>query len=150
MATDLKSAERITDLITPFTIANPSADATAAIIARVYKKREPDAHGRTRTIGTRKNARAEVWMQYTPALAAVFHDPVGFAEGKGPVRAQFESLPKLFKGCSDIDKFEVLETPNGGNLKTILVNQDVSCTSWRSSTLPVQTLGADFVACFRL
>lgn len=84
------------------------------------------------------------------AETAVFHDPVGFAEGKGPVRAQFESLPKLFKGCSDIDKFEVLETPNGGNLKTILVNQDVSCTSWRSSTLPVQTLGADFVACFRL
>ena len=75
VATDVESAQRITDLITPFTTPNESKAKAEAIVAKIKRLSAPDSQGRTCTTGTRKKARAQVWMQYTPALAALFHNP---------------------------------------------------------------------------
>ncbi|KAL7415735.1 hypothetical protein BDY24DRAFT_406288 [Mrakia frigida] len=73
---------------------------------------------------------------------AIFHDPIGYADGLGPVRAQFEGLPKLFKGGATIDKFEVLESGNGGNLRTILINQDVTYYLKERPSDPTKTVNS--------
>lgn len=56
---------------------------------------------------------------------AVFHDPIGFAQGKGSIRAQFIGLAKIFEKA-DIPKFRVLSNPPGLPSSTILIDQDVT------------------------
>jgi len=55
---------------------------------------------------------------------AVFHDPIGIAEGRASVKNQFDALAKLCaKG--EIPKFRVLETPSTVAPSTLLIDQDV-------------------------
>ncbi|RDX51918.1 hypothetical protein OH76DRAFT_1345888 [Lentinus brumalis] len=56
---------------------------------------------------------------------AVFHDPVGIAEGVKSIRAQFNGLAKLFPRA-DIPSFRVLENPPSVAKSTILIDQDVA------------------------
>lgn len=73
------------------------------------------------------------------------------AKGRGERRAApsnqtyHHSLPfspELFKGGATIDKFEVLENGNGGNLKTILVNQDVTYYLKERPSDPTKTVNS--------
>jgi len=56
---------------------------------------------------------------------AVFHDPIGIAQGLNSIRAQFNGLAKLFPRA-DIPRFRVLENPTSLPKSTILIDQDVS------------------------
>ncbi|KZP28852.1 hypothetical protein FIBSPDRAFT_728417 [Athelia psychrophila] len=58
------------------------------------------------------------------ADSAVFHDPIGIAQGKGSIRAQFMGLAKIFEKA-DIPKFRILENPPNLDKSTILIDQDV-------------------------
>ncbi|KAF7966226.1 hypothetical protein HWV62_39497 [Athelia sp. TMB] len=58
------------------------------------------------------------------ADSAVFHDPIGIAQGKGSIRAQFIGLAKIFEKA-DIPKFRILENPPNLDKSTILIDQDV-------------------------
>ncbi|KAL0951629.1 hypothetical protein HGRIS_008310 [Hohenbuehelia grisea] len=59
------------------------------------------------------------------ARDAVFHDPIGIAEGLDSVRAQFIGLKKIFPRA-DIPKFRVLEAPASVPTNVILIDQDVA------------------------
>ncbi|PCH34195.1 hypothetical protein WOLCODRAFT_94999 [Wolfiporia cocos MD-104 SS10] len=59
------------------------------------------------------------------ASNAVFHDPIGIAEGITAIRAQFNGLVKVFPRA-DVTQFRVLENPPSVPTSTILVDQDVS------------------------
>lgn len=56
---------------------------------------------------------------------AVFHDPIGIAQGKGSIRAQFIGLVKIFEKA-DIPKFRILSNPPELPASTILIDQDVT------------------------
>ncbi|KAH9920225.1 uncharacterized protein BXZ73DRAFT_91959 [Epithele typhae] len=56
---------------------------------------------------------------------AVFHDPIGIAEGVKSIRAQFNGLAKLFPRA-EIPKLRVLENPPSVPKSTLLIDQDVS------------------------
>ena len=76
------------------------------------------------------------------AKEAVFHDPIGIADGIESIRAQFNGLVKvgLSRECScivfiaflqlfpraDIPRFRVLENPSSVPKSTILIDQDVA------------------------
>jgi len=55
---------------------------------------------------------------------AVFHDPIGIAEGKGSIRAQFVGLAEIFEKA-EILKFRILSSPSEVP-STILIDQDVA------------------------
>ncbi|KAI0093983.1 hypothetical protein BDY19DRAFT_881332 [Irpex rosettiformis] len=55
---------------------------------------------------------------------AVFHDPVGIAEGIESIRAQFNGLAKIFPRA-DLPKFRVLENPPSVSKNKILIDIDV-------------------------
>ncbi|KAM5536031.1 hypothetical protein V8D89_010289 [Ganoderma adspersum] len=55
---------------------------------------------------------------------AVFHDPVGIAQGVDKIRHQFNGLAQLFPRA-DIPAFRVLENPPSVPKSTILIDQDV-------------------------
>ncbi|KAJ3477059.1 hypothetical protein NLI96_g10725 [Meripilus lineatus] len=54
---------------------------------------------------------------------AVFHDPVGIAQGVESIRAQFNGLAKLFPRA-DIPRFRILENPPSVPTNVILIDQD--------------------------
>ncbi|GBE77561.1 hypothetical protein BKA93DRAFT_817315 [Sparassis latifolia] len=56
---------------------------------------------------------------------AVFHDPIGIAEGIQSIRAQFNGLVKLFPRA-DIPSFRILENPPSLSKSTVLIDQDVA------------------------
>ncbi|KZT08685.1 uncharacterized protein LAESUDRAFT_49843 [Laetiporus sulphureus 93-53] len=56
---------------------------------------------------------------------AVFHDPIGIAEGIKAIRAQFNGLVKIFPRA-DVTKFRILENPSSVPKSTILIDQDVA------------------------
>ncbi|KAH9947114.1 hypothetical protein B0H21DRAFT_692612 [Amylocystis lapponica] len=81
---------------------------------------------------------------------AVFHDPVGIAEGIEAIRAQFNGLVKIFPRA-DVTQFRVLENPPSVPKSTILIDQDVAYfrnpdtgapTKTVNSLLTLQTNGA--------
>ncbi|RPD65084.1 hypothetical protein L227DRAFT_571523 [Lentinus tigrinus ALCF2SS1-6] len=59
------------------------------------------------------------------APEAVFHDPIGIAEGIKSIRAQFNGLAKLFPRA-DIPSFRLLENPPSVPKSKILIDQDVA------------------------
>ena len=59
------------------------------------------------------------------APEAVFHDPIGIAEGIKSIRAQFNGLVKLFPRA-EIPTFRLLENPPSVPKSTILIDQDVA------------------------
>ncbi|KAI0756486.1 hypothetical protein C8Q80DRAFT_1128886 [Daedaleopsis nitida] len=59
------------------------------------------------------------------APEAVFHDPVGIAQGIKSIREQFNGLAKIFPRA-DIPSFRVLQAPPSVPKSTILIDQDVS------------------------
>ncbi|TRM66274.1 hypothetical protein BD626DRAFT_397610 [Schizophyllum amplum] len=72
---------------------------------------------------------------------AVFHDPVGIAEGVASIRAQFVGLAKIFERA-DIPKFRVLENPSSVPKSTILVDQDVSYYRSAKADSPTKTMNS--------
>ncbi|KAI0931534.1 hypothetical protein AcW2_000403 [Taiwanofungus camphoratus] len=56
---------------------------------------------------------------------AVFHDPVGIAEGIKSIREQFNGLVKIFPRA-EITQLRVLENPPSVPKSTILIDQDVA------------------------
>ncbi|KAL8291773.1 hypothetical protein RQP46_002031 [Phenoliferia psychrophenolica] len=70
---------------------------------------------------------------------AVFHDPIGFADGLDLIKAQFNGLPKIFDKAT-IDRLVVLQTPSALPNSTILVDQDV--TYYRKADTPTKTVNS--------
>ncbi|KAK4704082.1 hypothetical protein P7C70_g2129, partial [Phenoliferia sp. Uapishka_3] len=70
---------------------------------------------------------------------AVFHDPIGYANGLELIKAQFNGLPKIFEKAT-IDRLVVLETPSALPNSTILVDQDV--TYYRKADTPTKTVNS--------
>ncbi|EIN13879.1 hypothetical protein PUNSTDRAFT_56402 [Punctularia strigosozonata HHB-11173 SS5] len=56
---------------------------------------------------------------------AVFHDPIGIANGKDSIIAQFNALAKIFPKA-DIPKFRLLQNPSSVPSSTLLIDQDVA------------------------
>ncbi|EPT03816.1 hypothetical protein FOMPIDRAFT_1046299 [Fomitopsis schrenkii] len=56
---------------------------------------------------------------------AVFHDPIGIAEGLRSIRAQFNGLVKVFPRA-DVKSFRLLQNPPSVPKSIILVDQDVA------------------------
>ncbi|GAA95171.1 uncharacterized protein L969DRAFT_19355 [Mixia osmundae IAM 14324] len=69
------------------------------------------------------NPNEEAYHQYDDK--AIFHDPVGYCEGVGRIREQFNGLAKLFPK-SVADKHNVLENPPTVAKHTILIDQDIT------------------------
>ncbi|KAI0783298.1 hypothetical protein C8Q75DRAFT_810886 [Abortiporus biennis] len=72
---------------------------------------------------------------------AVFHDPVGIAQGLNSIRAQFNGLAKLFPRA-DIPRFRILENPPAVPKSTILIDQDVSYFRDPNSSSPTKTVNS--------
>jgi hypothetical protein len=72
---------------------------------------------------------------------AVFHDPVGLAQGRDSVVAQFLGLAKIFPRA-DIPKFRVLQNPSSVPESTILVDQDVAYFRDAKSDSPTKTINS--------
>jgi len=72
---------------------------------------------------------------------AVFHDPIGYAEGVGSIRAQFVGLAKLFERA-DLPKFRILENPPNVASSTILIDQDVSYYRKGTAAEPTKTVNS--------
>ncbi|KAI0734409.1 hypothetical protein C8Q72DRAFT_770548 [Fomitopsis betulina] len=56
---------------------------------------------------------------------AVFHDPIGLAEGLKLIRAQFNGLVKVFPRA-DVKSFRLLQNPPSVPKNIILVDQDIA------------------------
>ncbi|KAI4518019.1 hypothetical protein K525DRAFT_363340 [Schizophyllum commune Loenen D] len=75
------------------------------------------------------------------APEAIFHDPVGIAEGVQSIRAQFVGLAKIFVRA-DIPKFRVLENPESVPKSTILIDQDVAYYRDDKADSPTKTMNS--------
>ncbi|CCM03746.1 uncharacterized protein FIBRA_05892 [Fibroporia radiculosa] len=71
---------------------------------------------------------------------AVFHDPIGIAEGIEAIRAQFNGLSKIFPRA-DVTRFRLLENPSSVPTSTILIDQDVTYFRDPSGT-PTKTVNS--------
>ncbi|KAF9041834.1 hypothetical protein BDZ89DRAFT_1060201 [Hymenopellis radicata] len=72
---------------------------------------------------------------------AVFHDPVGIANGVSSISAQFIGLIKLFPRA-DITKFRILENPPSLPPPTMLIDQDVAYYWNASSSSPTKVVNS--------
>ncbi|KNZ80647.1 hypothetical protein J132_04890 [Termitomyces sp. J132] len=83
----------------------------------------------------------DTFQIYTPD--AVFHDPVGIAEGPESIRAQFVGLTKqkIFPRA-DISKFRLLENPPNLAKNTILIDQDVAYFRDTKASSPTKILNS--------
>ncbi|KAI0673646.1 hypothetical protein C8Q78DRAFT_1076628 [Trametes maxima] len=72
---------------------------------------------------------------------AVFHDPIGIAEGIKSIRAQFNGLAKLFPRA-DIPSFRVLQNPPSIPKNRILIDQDVSYYRDPNASSPTKTVNS--------
>lgn len=72
---------------------------------------------------------------------AVFHDPVGIAQGVDSIRAQFDALPKLFPRA-DINRFRILSGPPSGPPNTMLIDQDVAYFRDVNASSPFKTVNS--------
>ncbi|KAF5312748.1 hypothetical protein D9619_002590 [Psilocybe cf. subviscida] len=72
---------------------------------------------------------------------AVFHDPIGIAEGVGSIRNQFVGLAKIFDRA-DIPKFRILQNPSTVPPHTILIDQDVAYFRKDSNNTPTKTVNS--------
>ncbi|TFK77435.1 hypothetical protein BDN72DRAFT_784596 [Pluteus cervinus] len=72
---------------------------------------------------------------------AIFHDPVGIADGAQSIKAQFIALAKIFDRA-DVARFRVLENPQRLSANTLLVDQDVSYYRSSSTTSPTKTMNS--------
>ncbi|GJE89617.1 nuclear transport factor 2 family protein [Phanerochaete sordida] len=75
------------------------------------------------------------------AKEAVFHDPIGIAEGIDSIRKQFNGLVKLFPRA-DLPKFRVLENPPSVPKSTILIDQDVAYFRDPRAAEPTKTVNS--------
>lgn len=73
---DQSTVDEITRVIEPFYILRSGFNFDGSKKAKtVRKERKPDEFGRTRTTGTRKTARAQVYLQFTKAVVETFENP---------------------------------------------------------------------------
>lgn len=72
---------------------------------------------------------------------AVFHDPIGIANGRDKIRSQFVALVKLFPRA-DIPKFRVLENPSNIPSSTLLIDQDVAYFRDPKASTPTKTMNS--------
>ncbi|KAI0763701.1 hypothetical protein BC629DRAFT_1293766 [Irpex lacteus] len=72
---------------------------------------------------------------------AVFHDPIGVAEGLDSIKAQFNGLAKIFPRA-DLPKFKVLENPPSVPKNKILIDQDVDYYRDPKSDKPTKTVNS--------
>ncbi|KDR85737.1 hypothetical protein GALMADRAFT_234798 [Galerina marginata CBS 339.88] len=75
------------------------------------------------------------------AKDAVFHDPIGIANGVGSIRSQFFGLAKIFSR-SDIPKFRILQNPSTVAPNTILIDQDVAYFLDAKSSSPTKVVNS--------
>lgn len=75
------------------------------------------------------------------AGGAVFHDPIGIANGVNSIRSQFVGLAKIFSR-SDIPKFRVLQNPSTVPPNTILIDQDVAYFLNAKSSSPTKVVNS--------
>jgi len=72
---------------------------------------------------------------------AVFHDPIGIAQGLESIKAQFNGLAKIFPRA-DLPKFRILDNPSSVPKTTILIDQDVAYYRDPHSTSPTKTVNS--------
>ncbi|TFK19984.1 hypothetical protein FA15DRAFT_673957 [Coprinopsis marcescibilis] len=72
---------------------------------------------------------------------AVFHDPIGIAQGVDSIQNQFVGLAKIFPRA-EIPKFRVLQNPATVPSTTIIIDQDVAYFRDPSSKSPTKTINS--------
>ncbi|KAH9858316.1 hypothetical protein C2E23DRAFT_865211 [Lenzites betulinus] len=120
-----------------------NASGLSATETKNLKERKPEAHEEKilQSIKALYSCKPtnEAYEIYTPE--AVFHDPVGIAEGVGAVREQFNGLAKLFPRA-DIPSFRLLENPPSVPKSKILIDQDVSYYRDPKASSPTKTVNS--------
>ncbi|KAI0828995.1 hypothetical protein BC628DRAFT_1361689 [Trametes gibbosa] len=121
----------------------PNASGLPANETKNLKERSPEAHEEKILQAVKElysskptNGTYEI---YTPD--AVFHDPIGIAEGVKAIREQFNGLAKLFPRA-DIPSFRLLENPPSVPKSKILIDQDVSYYRDPSASSPTKTVNS--------
>ncbi|KLO20108.1 hypothetical protein SCHPADRAFT_817082 [Schizopora paradoxa] len=72
---------------------------------------------------------------------AVFRDPVGIAEGVHSIKAQFNSLAKIFDKA-EIPKFRLLKNPENTPKDVIIIDQDVAYYYKEGASSPTKTVNS--------
>ncbi|KAI0800760.1 hypothetical protein C8Q74DRAFT_1238626 [Fomes fomentarius] len=104
-----------------------NASGLTANETKNLKDRSPEQHEQKIIEGIRElytcKPNDRTYEIYAPE--AVFHDPIGIAEGIKSIREQFNGLAKIFPRA-DLPSFRVLENPPSVPKSTILIDQDVA------------------------
>ncbi|KDQ63132.1 hypothetical protein JAAARDRAFT_29133 [Jaapia argillacea MUCL 33604] len=112
----------------------PSSDPNAKNFAgltpeesKALKERAPESHEEKiiQAIKELYSCKPKESTYSIYAKDAVFHDPIGIANGSDAIRAQFNGLAKIFPKA-DIPKFRVLSNPSSLPKNTILIDQDIA------------------------
>ncbi|KAI0718935.1 hypothetical protein C8T65DRAFT_569813 [Cerioporus squamosus] len=110
--------------------SDPNAKNASGLSANETKglrERQPEAHEEKVLQGIKELYTSKptdrTYEIYAPE--AVFHDPIGIAEGIKAIRSQFNGLAKLFPRA-DIPSFRLLENPPSVPKSKILIDQDVA------------------------
>ncbi|KAI0361066.1 hypothetical protein OH77DRAFT_1417265 [Trametes cingulata] len=127
-------------------VSNPDAPNASGLTAnetKNLKERSPEAHEEKIIQGIKELYTSKptdrTYEIYAPE--AVFHDPIGIAEGIKSIRAQFNGLAKLFPRA-DIPKFRLLENPPSVPKNKILIDQDVSYYRDPNASSPTKTVNS--------
>ncbi|EIW64010.1 uncharacterized protein TRAVEDRAFT_112062 [Trametes versicolor FP-101664 SS1] len=127
-------------------VADPNAlnaSGLSASESQKLKERSPEAHEEKilQAIKELYSSKASERSYEIYAPEAVFHDPVGIAEGIKAVREQFNGLAKLFPRA-DIPKFRLLENPSSVPKSKILIDQDVAYYRDPKASSPTKTVNS--------
>ncbi|KAJ8494532.1 hypothetical protein ONZ51_g2250 [Trametes cubensis] len=129
-------------------VSDPNATNASGLSAnetKNLKERSPEAHEEKILQGIKELYTSKptdrTYEIYAPE--AVFHDPIGIAEGIKSIRAQFNGLAKerLFPRA-DIPSFRLLENPPSVPKSKILIDQDVSYYRDPNASSPTKTVNS--------
>ncbi|KAI0081066.1 hypothetical protein K474DRAFT_1682172 [Panus rudis PR-1116 ss-1] len=125
---------------------NPDAKNASGLTpteTRSLKERKPESYEEPILKGIKElytsNPTDRTYNIY--AKSAVFHDPIGVAEGQDSIRSQFNALAKLFPRA-DIPRFRLLENPASVPKSTILIDQDVAYYRDPKASSPTKTVNS--------
>ncbi|KAI0705874.1 hypothetical protein BC835DRAFT_1261164 [Cytidiella melzeri] len=121
----------------------PNASGLTPVETKALKERSVESHEK-KIIESMKELytckpQETTYSSYAPN--AVFHDPIGIAEGIEAIRAQFNGLAKIFPRA-DLPKFKVLENPPSVPKNKILIDQDVDYYRDPTASSPTKTVNS--------
>ncbi|CDO73111.1 hypothetical protein BN946_scf185007.g165 [Trametes cinnabarina] len=121
----------------------PNASGLSANETKGLKERIPEPHEERILQGIKELYTSQptesTYEIYAPN--AVFHDPIGIADGIKSIRAQFNGLAKLFPRA-DIPSFRLLENPPSVPKSKILIDQDVDYYRDPKASSPTKTVNS--------